>query len=120
LFIRIDLEKNLASNLERIPGAANLVNFGGDFSDVPDHLLNAIRVKVDEINSVGGQKKAALEAGTLVKIEKGPFEGYEGIVDERIPGKERVRVLLNFLQNRKLAVDLPANYVNAKRKPSPR
>ena len=56
----------------------------------------------------------------LVKIEKGPFEGYEGIVDERIPGKERVRVLLNFLQNRKLAVELPADHVNAKRKPAPR
>jgi len=120
LFIRIDLEKNLASNLERIPGVANLVNFGGETPDIPDHLLNAIRVKVDEINAAGGRKKAPLQAGTLVKIEKGPFEGYEGIVDERIPGKERVRVLLNFLQNRKLAVELPADHVNAKRKPAPR
>ncbi len=117
LFIRVDLEHNLASNLERIPGVANLVAFGGETPDVPEHLLNAIRAKVEAINVAGGIKKAGLQPGTLVKIEQGPFEGYEGIVDERIPGKERVRVLLDFLQNRKLAVELPAEFVNTKRKP---
>jgi len=117
LFVRVDLEHNLASILERIPGVANLVKFGGETPDVPEHLLNAIRAKVDAINTAGGIRKAGLRAGTLVKIERGPFEGYEGIVDERIPGKERVRVLLHFLQNRKLALELPAEFVSPKKTP---
>lgn len=111
LFIQIDLEKNSVSTLERLPGVVRLVSFGGEVSVVPDANVHTIRIKVDEINSAGGQKSSGIKAGTTVKIEKGPFEGYEGIIDSRIPGKERVRVLLKMLQNRKVPVDLPVENV---------
>jgi len=111
LFLRIDLEKNSVTNLERIPGMVRLVSFGGEVSIVPEPIINAIRVKVDEINAAGGQKRMGIQPGTTVKIEKGPFEGYEGIIDSRIPGKERVRVLLKMLQNRKVPVELPVENV---------
>jgi transcription antitermination factor NusG len=88
-----------------------LVSFGGEVSIVPDAIVHAIRVKVDEINAAGGQKTPGIKPGTTVKIEKGPFEGYEGIIDARIPGKERVRVLLKMLQNRKVPVELPVENV---------
>ena len=116
LFLRIDLEKNSVTNLERIPGVVRLVSFGGEVSVVPDAIVHAIRVKVDEINATGGQKPPGIKPGTTVKIEKGPFEGYEGIIDSRVPGKERVRVLLKMLENRKVPVELPVADVRAKNK----
>jgi transcriptional antiterminator RfaH len=121
LFMRLDLDKNSTTNLERIPGMVRLVSFGGEVSIVPDAIVHAIRVKVDEINAAGGQKSPGIKPGTTVKIEKGPFEGYEGIIDSRIPGKERVRVLLKMLQNRKVPVELPiANVVVTKDLPKSR
>ena len=107
LFVHSDVDSNGIANLERIPGAANVVTFGGEASKVPDAILSAIRGKVDELNAHGGKIVVSLPAGAAVKIEKGPFEGYEGIVDSRIPGKERVRVLLKMLQNRFVPVELP-------------
>jgi len=120
IFVRVDLEKTLASNLERIPGTANLVTFGGETPVIPGYLMDAIRFKVDKVNATGDLSELVIKPGATVRIERGPFEGYEGIVDVRIPGKERVRILLNFLQNRKLAVELPANYVEIKQEPPSR
>lgn len=116
LFLRIDLEKNSITNLERIPGVVRLVSFGGEASRVPEAIIHGIRLKVDEINASGGLKSPGLNAGTLVKIEKGPFAGYEGIIDSQIPGKERVRVLLRMLQDRKVPVELSAEDVIIKKK----
>lgn len=113
LFLRVDLTKNSTTSLERIPGMVRLVSFGGEASTVPELIINAIRVKVDEINAAGGQKRMGIQPGTTVKIEKGFFEGYEGIIDARIPGKERVRVLLKMLQNRYVPVEIPVENVAA-------
>jgi transcription antitermination factor NusG len=50
-----------------------------------------------------------LKSGDTVQINYGPFEGYESIFDARIPGSERVRVLLQLLSNqRQVAVELNA------------
>jgi len=117
LFVHTDLEDVGVSNLERVAGAANIVSFGGEVPIVPDVVVHAIRAKLDELNAHGGVQPVSLPTGAVVKVEKGPFEGYEGIVDARIPGRERVRILLRFLQNRRLPVELPVDFVSVKRKP---
>ena len=48
-------------------------------------------------------------------IHSGPFAGYVAIFDANLPGSERVRVLLKFLQNRQLLLELPAAYVRSKK-----
>jgi len=115
LFIHTDLEKVNTSVFERVPGAANLVSFGGECPSVPDNILHAIRRKVDEINNAGGEKLGVLKPGDLVEIEQGPFAGYIAILDASLPGSERVRVLLQMLQKRELPVEMPAGYVSVKR-----
>jgi transcription antitermination factor NusG len=37
----------------------------------------------------------------MVWIRDGPFRGFEAIFDIRLPGSERVRVLLEFLGNKR-------------------
>jgi hypothetical protein len=76
--------------------------------------VHAIRQRVEEINRAGGELFDVLKKGETVLIHSGPFAGYEGIFDARLPGSDRVRVLLKLLKDRQLPVDLPAGLVRPK------
>jgi transcriptional antiterminator RfaH len=52
-----------------------------------------------------------LKRGDSVRIEAGPFAGYEAIFDGTISGQERVRVLLRFLEKRQVVVELGEHQV---------
>lgn len=115
IFVHTDLEKMGISNLQYVPGSAGLIAFGGEPAFVPDGLIHAIRQRVDEINSAGGELFDVLKSGETVLVHSGPFAGYEAIFNVRLPGTERVRVLLKLLRNRKMPVELPAGYVRPKK-----
>ena len=115
IFVRTDLEKTVLSTLHYVPGSTGLITFGGAPAYVPDGLIHAIRQRVDEINSAGGELFDVLNAGETVVIHSGPFSGYEAIFDHRLPGTERVRVLLKLLRNRQMPVDLPAGHIRPKK-----
>ena len=115
IFVRVNLETLGRSVLQYVPGSAGLISFGGEPAFVPDGLIQAIRQRVDEINSSGGELFDVLKSGETVLVHSGPFAGYEAIFDVRLPGTERVRVLLKLLRNRKMPVELPAGYVRPKK-----
>jgi transcription antitermination factor NusG len=106
LFVHVDLEKVNTSTLRWMPGAISLISFDGEPASVPDLLIAAIKRQVEFINA--SQKKFVdeLNAGDAVLVQDGPFAGYEAIFDGRISGRDRVRVLLNFLQKRQVPIDL--------------
>ena len=120
LFVEVDLVQTGISVFQWMPHTVGLVSFGGEPSIVPENLILAIQKRVDEINAAGGEIFDGLKPGETVWISDGPFQGYEGIFDGRLPGSERVRVLLEFLGNRrKLPVVLEASQiVRQKRKGS--
>jgi transcription antitermination factor NusG len=96
LFVEVDLETISVSALHWMPGAINLVSFDGKPAPVPESLISAV-----EEDYVKG-----LKSGDVVIINDGPFAGYEAIFDEHLSGRERVRVLLNFLQKRQIPIEL--------------
>jgi transcription antitermination factor NusG len=115
VFAHMDLEKAGTFSMQYIPGAAGLVTFGGEPAEVPDGLVQAIRHRVDEINLAGGELFEGLKIGATVMIHSGPFAGYEAIFDARLPGSDRVRVLLKLLKNRQMQVDLPSGHIRPKK-----
>jgi transcription antitermination factor NusG len=119
IFVRADLEEMGMSALQYVPGASGLITFGGEPAFVPDGLIHAIRQRVEEINAAGGELFDSLTPGETVIVHSGPFSGYEAIFDARLPGKERVRVLLKMLKDRKTPIELPAGYIHARKKPGP-
>ena len=119
IFVRADLEEMGNSVLKYVPGSSGLIMFGGAPAFVPDGLINAIRQRVGEINSAGGELFDLLKPGETVLVHTGPFAGYEAIFDARLPGKERVRVLLRILKDRKIPIELPAGYIRPETKPGP-
>ena len=106
LFAQVDLEITGASTLQWMAGAANLVSFGGEPATLPEALITALEKRVEEINASNKTGVNNLKRGESVVIQAGPFAGYDAIFDARISGQERVRVLLNFLQKRQVAVEL--------------
>jgi transcriptional antiterminator RfaH len=112
LFVEADLEQTGISVFQWMPHTVGLVNFGGEPSIVPENLILAIQKRVDDINAAGGEIFDGLKPGETVWISDGPFQGYEAIFDGRLPGSERVRVLLEFLGNRrKVSVVLEASQI---------
>ena len=112
LFVHVDLELISASTLHWMPGAVNLVSFDGQPAPVPDMLIAAVERQVDQINASRQNKLLGLKSGDPVIIQEGPFAGYEAIFDSQIPGRERVRVLLTFLQKRHLPVELGEDQIS--------
>ncbi len=66
--------------------------------------------------NAGGEVFDDLHKGDVVRINFGPFEGYEAIFDTRLPGTERVRVLLQFLSDRYVPVELEAGHLQPKKR----
>lgn len=116
LFVCVDLERVGTSLFQWMPHTLGLVSFGGEPATVPEHLVEAIRKRVEEINAAGGENLEGLQAGDVVRIVGGPFDGYEAIFDARLPGSERVRVLLEFLGNRRrVPIELGAGQIQKPR-----
>ena len=116
MFIRTDLEEVGKSTFNWMPHAIGLVSFGGEPASVPDNLIHAIRKRVEELAEAGGELFDGLQSGDEIRISDGPFAGYEAIFDTRIPGSERVRVLIQMLSDRQIPVELRAGQIRKKKK----
>jgi transcriptional antiterminator RfaH len=115
LFLQTDIEQVGISTFQWMPFCSGLVSFDGVLATVPDHLIQAIRRHVDEINAKGAEFIVGLKRGDVVTIHAGPFAGYEAIFDTRVSGAERVRVLLKLLNVRQVQIELPARQVESKK-----
>jgi len=114
MFVNVDLEKVGISTFQWMPHSIGLVSFGGDPAHVPDNLINVLQNRVNQINEAGGEVYDGLKPGDPVRISDGPFRGYQAIFDERLPGSERVRVLIQMLSDRHLPVELQAGQIKRK------
>jgi transcriptional antiterminator RfaH len=115
LFIQADIEQVGASTFQWMPFSKGLLAFDGVPAPVPDHLIQAIRHHVDEINADRREQGSDLMPGETVIIQAGPFQGYEAIFDTRLPGRDRVRVLLKLLQVRQVSLEMPAAQIHSER-----
>jgi transcriptional antiterminator RfaH len=111
MFINIDLSVVGFSALAWLPHSYGLVFFGPDPALVSDTLIAALRRHVDAVNAAGGELFDGMKQGEAVSIQAGPFTGYEAIFDARLPGNQRVRVLLKLLTKNQVPLELPAGQI---------
>jgi len=117
LFVQVDLEVVNLSVLNWMPGAANLVSFDGVPASVPDTLIVALRRKLEHLNLSKKALTDGLKHGESVIVQEGPFAGYEAIFDTHISGRDRVRVLLGFLQKRQVPLELRIGQIRRVKEP---
>lgn len=76
-------------------GISNIVRFGDHYAAIEDAVIESLREKTN------GEQIAVIESeiqvGDTVKIVEGSLRGLEAVVTTILSGRERVRVLLNFL-----------------------
>lgn len=116
MFVHVDLGEVGTNTLQWMPGALGLVLYGSEPAPVQDGLISAIRKRVEIVNAAGDEWLAGLKPGDMVRIEAGPFAGYEAIFDARLPGSERVRVFLSLLERQQKKLELPAIHIQLKHK----
>jgi transcription antitermination factor NusG len=114
MFVYTDLQRVGISFFQWMPFARGMVTFDQEPATVPDSLIKAIRRKVEEVNEAGGEVFNGLHKGDTILIQNGPFAGYEAIFDLRLPGSERVRVLIKLLSQRQVPVELGAGQIRQK------
>lgn len=107
MFVYLDLDELGANALRWTEGTHGLVQFGGEPAIVPENLIVELRLKMDRIQAIGGIQFEGLEKGDRVKIVAGSLAGYEAIFDVALPGRDRVQVLLAYLneQPKRLQID---------------
>ena len=94
------------SSLRRVhhaPQVRGVVHFGNAWPTVPDPTIEELE------RTIGSTKIHVIEptisAGDEVKIVEGALRGFEAVVAQVMPARERVEVLLEFL-GRQAAVEL--------------
>jgi transcription antitermination factor NusG len=116
MFVKADISKVGMSAFQWMPHSMGLVCFGDEPAIVPENLIVAIQKRVEEIANAGGEVFDGLNPGDKIVISDGPFAGYEAIFDARIPGSERVRVLLQLLNSqRQVPLELGAYQIEQKK-----
>lgn len=108
IFFQTDLLQQGHSMFHYMPGAAGLVKFGDDAATVDDHWVRQIQQKIEQIEKAHPIEMPVCQRGDRVVVQSGVFAGYEGIFDCNLPGSERVRLLLHWLEKRYVQVEIPA------------
>jgi transcriptional antiterminator RfaH len=102
LFVNADLDIVRTSLLKRIPGVVALVDFGSELASVPDDLVQAIRVYLEEIESARSESQGTLMPASSVMISSVAFPGFQAMFERVMPGQEDVQVNLKSLPDRAL------------------
>jgi transcriptional antiterminator RfaH len=111
LFVHVDLDTMNVSDLRWMQGASGLVSFDGKPASVPDQLIVALKKQVDLYNQALQAQTENFQTGETVLIHEGPLAGYQAVFDMNISGEDRVRVLLNLLQGRKMPVEIDGRQI---------
>ena len=103
LFVNADLEIVGTSLLKRIPGVVGLVDFGSELASIPDELVQAIRVYLEEMNNAKSRPTEKLLPANQVIFPSRHFPGFQAIFEGFMPEHEHMRVILKTLQDREVA-----------------
>jgi transcription antitermination factor NusG len=114
LFVNIDLATVGSTAITWMPHSYSLVTFGSESSSVPEELIHTLRHRVNDVNASGGKLYGGLQPGEELTVQAGPFTRYEAFFDTRLPGSERVRVLLKLLSKRQVPLELPEGQIKRK------
>jgi transcriptional antiterminator RfaH len=73
-------------------GVSYVVSFGGKLVAVDEAVIATIHDRMDEKGII--RNTQTLKPGDAVRILAGPLRDFTGVLEKKMPGSERVRVLL--------------------------
>jgi transcriptional antiterminator RfaH len=106
LFVHTDLRAAGPATFHRMYYSAGLVQVGGEPGAVQELVVRSIAARVREIWGGSALLPDRYQHGDRVVVRQGAFEGYQAMFDARLPGTERVRVLLKMLNDRYVPMEV--------------
>jgi transcriptional antiterminator RfaH len=107
LFVRTALAEQ-SMRIERTPGVKAFVRFGADPAAVDEEVIAVLRSRESPDGLIRYDQH--VQEDSEVRVVRGPFCGLTAIVEQRLPARERIRVLMHILQ-RTTRVELPEAWV---------
>jgi transcriptional antiterminator RfaH len=95
LFLRMDCQTDDYLRSRSAPGVSYILNADGIPTPVPDDLIEAIRRRLGEENSLSPAER--FKQGERVIVTSGPFRDIEAIFDRALTPHGRCQVLLQIL-----------------------
>ena len=102
LFLQYPGEEKLAE-VRRTPGLRQIVAFGSRPALIPDQMIQSIKTRLKTFE-LGDEDP--FKPGQSVRIIRGPFEGMEAIFDQRLSGRDRVRVFFELVNRLQVSVEM--------------
>ncbi len=79
-------------------GVTGILHFGQRVVAVADEVIDSLRVRIGNLSEIPIiEIPGSVSVGDPVNIAEGAFNGLEGVVTQLLSGKDRVRVLIEFL-----------------------
>jgi transcription termination/antitermination protein NusG len=105
LLIHAILDKEVKHVISGVPSVVGFLTT----ADVPTALrpdeVNRIMGKIDEVREAGEQPEIPFKSGDAVKVIDGPFNNFNGMVEEVYPDKMKVKVMVSIF-GRKTPLEL--------------
>ncbi len=108
IFIKADLTKEVQSLIRRVPRVLGFVSTGGEPVIVSEAEISAMKERLKK--GIPKVTKLKFNLGDRVKIKEGPFLGFEGVISEIEPEKDKVIVLVNIF-DRQTPVELEMDQI---------
>lgn len=114
ILVEADPSRFSGEIISTINSTTNVIHFLGKDNPIPikQHEVNRILGKVDEMQEVGVAVNEPFLVGETVKITDGPFNDFNGIVEELDEEKKKLKVVVKIF-GRKTPVEL--NYMQVEK-----
>jgi transcriptional antiterminator RfaH len=91
-FVRVDMKTGYRK-VNFAHGVLRVVRFGAAPAVVEEEIIDSIRERIHN-GFVLPPSSSSLESGQIVRIQKGPFHGFEAIFEQELNGTQRVALLM--------------------------
>ena len=114
LFINCDIDQIGINTFKWMPHAQNLICFDGIPAALPQNIIDGMKKNIGNVYHQKKHNTKRIETGTPIIVTEGPFHGYEGIFDSCLDERERVKVLLELINNRKIPITMNLDQLKIK------
>ena len=106
LFVHTCVDAVGQSEFRYMPFSRGLVRVGNEPAPIQENFVHTLQDRIEKIWEAGGLERVDFHTGDRVRVEEGPFAGFDGIFASYLSGRDRVRVLLEMLNDRSVVVEL--------------
>jgi transcriptional antiterminator NusG len=105
LLMNVLLDKELKHVISGVPSVVGFLTTGDQPTALRPDEVNRIMGKMDEAREMGEQPEIPFTVGDAVKVVDGPFNNFNGVVEEVFADKMKVRVMVSIF-GRKTPLEL--------------